>query len=280
MIIHSDWHIHSEASYDASQTLDEIARAAAGFGFTKFGITDHVNYNDNEFLAYLKKSAASVTAFQKEHRNVRLGAELTPINKAEFAYIAKTGTREGYDASASTKAAGIELAQTKEELMALGLQYAIGAAHWRLDPADAGDPHDLKDSINEWYRLQLWLAADERVTILGHPWWNSKGLWYEDFSVIPHTMHMDIAALLKENGKYVECNSHFFRSTHATEKFRHQYAEFLRELFEMGIPVTYGSDSHSAYGDDHLNTEKYLMAAGFKDGDIAELSDESLWQLR
>ena len=164
--------------------------------------------------------------------------------------------------------------------MALGVQYAIGAAHWRIDTTDPAAAKDLKTAIEEWYRLQMWLACDERVTILGHPWWNGSGLWYEDFSVIPHSMHMDIAAALKENNKYIECNSHFFRSAHATEKFRHQYAEFLKELNEMGIPVTYGSDSHAVYGDDHLRTETYLAAAGFKDGDFSELRDESLWQLR
>lgn len=49
MIIHSDWHIHSEASYDATLTLDEIAAAAKRCGFVKFGITDHANFNDESF---------------------------------------------------------------------------------------------------------------------------------------------------------------------------------------------------------------------------------------
>ena len=91
-------------------------------------------------------------------------------------------------------------------------------------------------------------------------------------------MQTDIAAALKENGKYVECNSHFFIAPRATERFRHQYAEFLRELFEMGIPVTYGSDAHGAYTDAHLTVEQYLMAAGFVDGDISEIDKARLWQ--
>ncbi len=278
MIIHSDWHMHSEASYDSNLPLEEIALAAEKFGFRKMGVTDHVNFNDQKFLADLKKSAESVNAFKKKFPNIVSGVELTPIAKAEFDYIAKTGTRDGYIPTGSMKNDGIELGQSKEVLVQLGVQYGIGAAHWRLDVTN-DDPmaFDLKDSIKEWYRLQMWLANDERVTILGHPWWNSKGLWYEDFSVIPHSMHMDIAAALKQNGKYIECNSHFFRSDKSTEKFRHQYAEFLRELFEMGIPVTYGSDSHSTYAGDFLNVEKYLLPAGFKDGDISEIDEKSFW---
>lgn len=123
----------------------------------------------------------------------------------------------------------------------------------------------------------MWLACDERVTILGHPWFHGGGIWYEDFSLIPHSMNMDIAAALKENGKYVECNSHFFHSPRASEKFKHQYAEFLRELYEMGIPVTYGSDSHKEYEDRRPKTEAYLATAGFSDGDFACLSEDSLW---
>ena len=123
----------------------------------------------------------------------------------------------------------------------------------------------------------MWLACDERVTILGHPWYMGMGLWYEDFSVIPHSMNMDIAAALKENGKYAECNSHFFFSEKPSEKFRHQYAEFLRELFEMGVRITYGSDSHSNYGSGRTKVSGYLEKAGFRDGDISDLSENDLW---
>jgi histidinol phosphatase-like PHP family hydrolase len=207
-----------------------------------------------------------------------LGVELTPIEKPEFDYIQIHKTREGYIAPSSTTPFAIELAQTKEELMALGVRYAIGAAHWRVDvPNGRKLPVDLDASIKEWYRQQMWLACDERVTILGHPWWHGKGAWYEDFARIPKSMNLDIAAALKENGKYVECNSHFFLTPNAAEKFRHQYAEFLRELFEMGIPVTYGSDSHHEYGDARSKVESYLARAGFADGDIAELSEDALW---
>ena len=60
-------------------------------------------------------------------------------------------------------------------------------------------------------------------------------------------------------------------------KFKHQYAEFLRELYESGIPVTYGSDSHHGYKDARATVEKYLAAAGFKEGDITDLPEEALW---
>ena len=279
MIIHSDWHIHSEASYDATLPLNDIASCADGFGFRRIGITDHVNFNDTAFLNDLKRSSENVRAFQKTCPNVVLGVELTPIEKPEFDHIAKCGTREGYVAPNLSEPFPIELAQTKKELMDWGVRYAIGATHWRVDVPGAKQlPPDMDACIKEWFRQQMWLACDERVTVLGHPWYIGKALWYEDFSVIPRSMNMELAAALKENGKYAECNSHFFRTPKASEKFRYQYAEFLKELSEMGVPITYGSDAHKAYGDVHLLTEKYLIAAGFSDGDIVEIREDSLWK--
>lgn len=278
MIIHSDWHIHSNFSYDASNSLDVIADNARKQGLQFVGITDHANFNDEKFLGDLRASARGVKAAQEKYPFMILGVELTPIAKPEFDYIAKTGTRDGYEPPLQSMPFDIELAATKQELMELGVRYAIGAAHWRVDvPYAKNLNNDIDACIKEWYRQQLWLACDERVTVLGHPWCSGRALWYEDFSVIPKSMSVDIACAIKENGKYVECNSHFFRDARATEKFKNQYAEFMREMFEMGIPLTYGSDSHQDYDDRRNEVEKYLIAAGFKDGDISELSADVLW---
>lgn len=278
MIIQSDWHIHSESSYDALLTLEEIARKAKGMDIKRIGIADHANFNDAKFLGDLKSSVESVKSFQINHPEMILGVELTPIEKPEFDYIEKTGTREGYVPPIMDKPYAIELAQTKEQLMGYGIRYAVGAAHWRVDvPFAKGLPVDLNALIREWYRQQLWLACDERVTILGHPWYNGKAVWYEDFSMIPRSMNMDIACALKENKKYVECNEGVLCSPEASEKFRMQYAEFLRELFEMGIPVTYGSDSHNEYAVKRDEMEKILAEVGFKPGDLSGIKEEDFW---
>ena len=280
MIIHSDWHIHCEASYDASLPLETIARGAESFGFQQIGITDHVNFNDTNFANDLKKSATLVKEFQKANPNVVLGVELTPIELDKFKYIARTGTRDGYVPTEGETFEGIELGQSKEQLMAQGVRYAIGAAHWCIKVHGNSYPYPLTNLdayIREWHRQQMWLACDERVTILGHPWYHGKSIWYEDFSVIPQSMHQELAAALKEKGKYAECNSHFFCNAKTTEKFRHQYAEYLRQLHEAGIPITYGSDAHNVYGDSHLQAETYLLAAGFRDGDIVGIAEKDLW---
>lgn len=278
MIIHSDWHMHSEASYDSKLPIGEIERKTLEFGFEKFGITDHVNFNNDKFIGDLKKSKEIVENLQKHCNRVVLGVELTPIEKPLFDYIAKNGNYDGYIAPVSQNPYEIELPLSKDELKALGVRYVIGATHWRVDSAiDNSLPPDLNGCIKEWFRQQMWLACDERVTVLGHPWFQGKGIWYEDFSIIPRSMNNEIAAALLENKKYVECNAHFFNSSLTGEKFRRQYAEFMRELFEMGIPITYGSDCHHSYKPLHINTEKYLLDVGFVDGDISEIAERDLW---
>jgi histidinol phosphatase-like PHP family hydrolase len=262
----------------AADKKEPSAEEAKKEGLLHIGITDHVNFNDAFFLNNLGNSAAATNALQRTYPKLILGVELTPIEMPEFEYLQKTRNREGYVPPVSDKPYGIALACTKEELIARGVRYCIGASHWRVDiPNGINAAPDLQAEINEWFRQQMFLATDDRVTVLGHPWYNGRALWYEDFSVIPHSMNLEIAHALKENGKYVECNSGVVLSGRTSEKFRHQYCDFLRELFEMGIPVTYGSDSHQQYADVRDWVEQYLIPAGFSEGDFSELSEQDLW---
>ena len=207
-----------------------------------------------------------------------MGVELTPIAKPEYDYIAKTGTREGFVQPILDKPYEIELPLTLEELKANGVKYAVGASHWRVDyPDTPSRDASMNAVINECFRQQMWLACDKRVTILGHPWYNSRKLWFHDFSLIPRSMNLEIGAALKENKKYVECNSGYLFSPAVSEKYRMQYVEFIRELFEMGVPVTHGSDSHHQYLEHREKLEQCLKAVGFKDDEFSDIKEADFW---
>ena len=274
-MIKSDWHIHSDASYDSKLPLREIAEKGRAMGLSRIGIADHVNYNEPMFFDSLVDSANKVKALSGEFPELILGVELTPVNKPEYDYLAKHGTRDGYEHVLSDKPLDMELAVSKEHLLLHGVRYAVGAAHWRVDVSDRRTPGEKDVLIRDWHRQQLYLACDERVTILGHPWYHGAGLWYDDFSAIPRSMNDELCAALLENGKYIECNYDAIKK--ANEKFHHQYAEFLREMFERGVPVTYGSDCHNQYVDKRDDAWTYLSKAGFKDGDITEVKESDLW---
>ena len=275
-MIYSDFHIHSEHSYDSELPLETICIEAERLGLCAYGITDHVNYNEEPYLSSIRGAASHYAEIRDRHPGLLLGVELTPIPRAEYEYLALHGDRDGYIAPTSYPL-DMELAMTKEELISLGVRYAVCATHWRVDVGDRNEPANLDVLIKEWHRQQMYLACDERTTILGHPWYNGRGLWYEDFSAIPRSMHRELGAALLENGKYIECNTDVLLSCRASDRFHHQYAEFLREMFEMGVPVTYGSDSHNRYLDRREQATLYLHSAGFRDGDFSELSEDKLW---
>ena len=176
MIIHSDWHVHSEYSYDAKTKVDALITGAREQNLRKIGVTDHVNYNDTAFLGDLHASAENIGHLQKTNPEIVLGVELTPIAKPYFDYIARTGTLKGYEPIAQDTPYDIELAVSREELVRLGVRYAVGASHWRVDVADPDSVDNSIDAlIREWYRQQMYLACDERVTVLGHPWYHGTG---------------------------------------------------------------------------------------------------------
>ena len=277
-MIHSDWHNHSEYSYDSKLPIETIAEEAAKLGITRrIGITEHANLNDEKFKSDVRRSAEAVRELQKKYPFLIAGVENAIYEKPKYDYVAKHGTAEGYVQPIQSGFYDFEMALTKEEMISMGVRYAIGAAHLRIDTAKAIRDTSVEAEIRDWYRQQMFLACDERVTILGHPWYSYKELWYDDFSIIPHSMNLDIGAALKENGKYVECNVDFFCRDNTSERFKCKYAEFMRELFEMGIPVTYGSDSHNVYNTQSARAEEYLRAAGFRDGDISEVAECDLW---
>ena len=281
-MIRSDWHIHSEQSYDAILPLETLVRGARELGLRRFGVTNHVNYNDESFIGNLLDTVRAVGEIQADCPELVLGVELTPVAKPAFDYLSKVPLLEGYTLPEQDEPYELELALTKEYLVSLGVRYAIGAAHWRLDLVDPNSaPDDVDGAIREWHRQQLYLASDPRVTVFGHPWWHGKGLWYNDFSRIPRSMNDELIAALKESGKYVECNGKMFFSKLATDRFRHQYAEFMREIFEAGIPMTYGSDCHGkpggVYHDRRPSALPYLTEVGFREGDFREIAEGDLW---
>ena len=280
-MIHSDWHIHTDASYDAKLPLETLIAAAKARGMRGFGVTDHLNYDDAAFWGNIRESAENFARLKDSFPGMRLGVELTPISKPYYDHVARTGSREGYVPPVGSEPFAVAMAGNKEKLMALGIQYAVGAAHWRVDVADEKAKESVEAQIKDWHRQQMYLACDERVTILGHPW-SCNRTWYEDFSMIPASMHDELAAALLENGKYAECNGSMFTARDTGDYFRNQYAEFLRFLFEKGIPITYGSDCHGkpdgCYPDNRMKAWYYLEKVGFKDGDFSELADDKLWQ--
>jgi len=283
----SDWHIHTEASYDAHLTFAELIKKTREFGITQFGVTDHVNFQYMERY-HLKKSRE---LFEKNYvEGMHFGVELTPIpldyheyslkGNYDFSTHNENGHIPGYMEIAFHGANDLVLVLTEEQIRKNKIEYVVCAAHWVWDI-----PKDDKEIIKSYEQQQMLCATDSRVDIIGHPWWvpwfptwekyfcdnNAKvtGLWFDDFNILPKSLHTEFASAAIENNKCIEMNTSFFQTDIYTEKFKHQYAEYMRMLFEMGARITIGTDAHKHYENPQIS-EKYLAYAGFKAGDFSE----------
>lgn len=274
-IYSSDWHIHCEASYDASLKVPTLLENAEKYGITELGITDHVNLPG--WTNYLEKARELFLKYKKT--GFHLGVELTTLSKPKFDYVmAHGGADELWKQCGPFEPfKGYELAMTEEQLREYGVEYVVGGAHW---PCYA--PYTREDIIKDYALQNIYLASDKRVDIVAHPWWfcgkwaNEKGVydslpWFDDFGVIPMSIHDEFAAAMIENDACMEWNIlSFIVTDEYTEKFTRQYAEYVRMMFEKGVKITIGSDVHHDYPDFREKVEALASSVGFKEGDFTK----------
>ena len=53
-----------------------------------------------------------------------------------------------------------------------------------------------------------------------------------------------------------------------SERYRREYAEFLRFLYERGVKISYGTDEHSVYNDRREAVLQALAKVGFGENDL------------
>ncbi len=264
----SDWHIHSVASYDANLHVADLVSQAEIQGLTDYGLTDHVNVPS--WIHYLLASRELFRQFARP--GFHFGVELTTISGYLEAYDRKHGTKDGYTKPDIPGPEPVAFPLTSEELEEAGVEYVIGAGHWVLDSSRTQDV-----VIKDMHRQNLICAASPLVDIVGHPYFfsgtyedrNGNQVPFDDFSIIPQSMHEELWAAIRENGKCMEANVGFFISSRKPERFRRAYAEFVRGAFEAGVPITIGTDCHGPkYNDRNEDCRTYLGSVGFRSTDF------------
>ena len=291
-----DFHIHTEASYDAHMKMKDLVRWATEQGITNFGVTEHVNYEHMQHV-YLKRSRALFELYRVP--GMHFGVELSPLSIYQHEHTTKGsfttysglvgGLHQDFTHPGTPGPDPLVLPMTEEQLRDYKVEYVVAAAHvpfhtpwnryWYPEHMDA------QELIHEWHRQQMLCATDSRVDIVGHPWWcpwwpgmgsllDANGQltdepWFGDFKVIPQSMHDEFAAAVKENGKCAEMNISFFHTSMCTDSFKHQYAEYIRGLFEQGVPITVGTDRHDDYPNLQECAARYLRPVGFTADDFS-----------
>lgn len=296
-----DWHIHTLASYDAQQSYKEVIKNTRAGGILEFGITEHI---DQPFsVLHLQFSRKMFLANYVE--GMHFGVELSTWSRFQHEYAKSKKCPvypqlyagmlpefvEGFGSHdpelvrlSREQAEPWVLNLTEEQIRENKVEYVIAAAHNVYDGSEKRD-----ELIKHWHAQQMLCATDSRVDIVGHPWtapwtsklhfeairrgsWPTENSWLEDFEVIPQAMHDEFAAALLQHEKCAELNMQFFLSGAYGDKFRHQYAEYIRGLFERGVKITTASDYHhdNSYDEIHKLCDTYLRPAGFRAEDFSK----------
>lgn len=279
MNISTDWHIHTQNSCDSAALLvADLVKEAEAAGIKDYGITDHIHTPFN--LPDLVNSRREFESCQPSSR-FHFGVEVSCVSQWELDELAsgraenKTyGLRDGGPAWAEP-AIGI----SKRDLDALRVEYVVGGTHWPLYV-----PLEREAIIRDYHRQNMFLAAHPLVDIVAHPWWWHKHWqsesgkyeaepWFDDFRVIPQSMHDEFAAASIQNGKKIEINiGGMLLTKNYQDGFKRQYLEYLAGLKEKGVAFALGSDCHSEHYDTDFEKAARMM-------EKAGITEDELWVL-
>jgi histidinol phosphatase-like PHP family hydrolase len=278
MKIRSDWHIHSQHSCDgACITISDLVREAKIAGIGDFGLTDHVHTPYN-----LPDIAASRAAYMLNEPSDRFhfGVEVSSVSQWEIDEVAGGGYDHPVYGVRKGGKPGCDLAIGigPEDLETYGIEYVVGGTHWPMYVA-----MEREAVIRDYHRQNMFLATHPLVDIVAHPWWwmghwkddnddYPAEPWFDDFGVIPKSIHDEFAAAAVEHGTAVEINiSANLLNPHYPAHFAEQYLAYLAGLQSQGVTLSIGSDCHSEhYEFDFAKVEQMLESVGI---------DDDLWGL-
>jgi histidinol phosphatase-like PHP family hydrolase len=261
-------------------TVADLVRGAAGKGIRHFGLTDHIHTPFN-----LPDLAASRKEFEAcpPSPNFHFGVEVSSVSQWEIDEIISgrhTGKPPVYGLrSGGPAGAALAIGLTAADLREHRVEYVVGGAHWPMFV-----PLEREAIIRDFHRQNMFLAAHPLVDIVAHPWWwhgrwaDADGRftadpWLDDFRKIPDSMHDEFAAAVLQHSAIVEINVGAMLLTRKyPDSFKRQYLDYLAGLKGRGVPLSIGSDCHSAqYDTDFATASAMLESVG--------ITGEGLWTL-
>ncbi len=252
-MINNDYHIHTNNSCDgASMPYEVLIKKAKEKGIKDYGVTDHIHtpYNFPDIIkshqAFLKNKVPGM------HFGVEVSSvttwELNKISKGDYEGNITYGIREG-----GPKETNLAIAIDEVFIKKYDIEFVVGGTHWLMY-----QEYTRENLIKDYHRQNMFLATHPLVNIVAHPWWymgpykNKENQyatlpWFDDFTVIPNSIHKEFANALIENNSYHEINlGAIVLSPAYTEKFKVQYLDYLFYMKSLGVKFSIGSDCHNA----------------------------------
>jgi histidinol-phosphatase (PHP family) len=245
-----DYHIHSEFSCDAHDSMTAICRAALGLGLQEIGFSEHLDFHPlDECLGFFQ---AAEFWNSLEQRRAAFGSQLT--------------IRAGLEVGEPH----LHAADLKPVLAAHPWDYVLGSQHWIedmtvFDPAYFEQP--AQEAYERYFTAELELVREGDFDILAHMD-IAKRYGFDAYGKFtPQAWEGHIRAVLHElarRDRALEVNSGTLRrgvnETSPAETILRWFHE------EGGRLITFGSDAHRAdqVGYGHMQVTHQLQAAGFR----------------
>lgn len=273
-----DWHIHSHHSpcSGAEGSLGDIVREARAENLEHFGVSDHLHCRLN--LSALEASRREFDQLGPVS-GFHFGVEVSCLREWDLEENDAKGPKGSlFGVQRNGPPDGALTVFFPEGLRGrLGIEYVIGGAHWPL-----GAPVKRQPMIRSYHRQNMFLAQHPEVDIVAHPWWwmgewqDADGMfrtlpWFDDFRIIPTSIHREFAAAIIENSKAVEINAEMLLCVEYPGHFAEQYLDYLAFLKSCGVTFAIGSDAHKPV---HLTRVREIE----KFVDVLGLTSEHLWR--
>jgi histidinol-phosphatase (PHP family) len=225
-MINFDYHMHTRLS-DGANMHEEMVLSAIAKGFDEIGISDHfcIKYPvhwavGTEGIAQLAKRVGEMNAMFGDRISILFGLEVDYFPDLED--------------------------EIRKTLQKFDFDYVIGSIHfldeWNYDTDKSRNSEFTHDYLYKWYFGELQKAVKSGLfDYMAHPDLIKKHrIWPETSQKL---LFRETAKVFADTGTAYEVNTSG-KDRPCREFFPGN--EFISELFQAGVPVTLGSDSHNS----------------------------------
>lgn len=230
-----DYHMHTVRCNHAEGTLEEYADQAVAVGLSEIGFSDHLP---------LSPAPADVLSRDWAMNEEELPEYVEDIYSLQRKYPSlpiKLGIEADYFPDRTS------IAKTEMMLQAFSWDYVIGSVHhlgyWTVDSSEylhEFERRDLYKVYEDYFETVIKAANSGLFDVLGHIDLVKK------FGHVPRadltSLYRDFAQEIKKSGIAFEINTSGLRKPIGEI---YPAEGLLRELLNLQVPVTLGSDSHS-----------------------------------
>lgn len=246
----TDYHIHSEFSFDSSEKIENIASMAIRKGLSEIAVTDHVELANGLDYSWIQNEQKAF-------------AEIDKVSKQTSNLIIKKGMEIGNS--------HLEMEKAKNICQGFRGDFIIGSVHNLVEGKDVWYYDFLNRNCDEFFHRYLeavmYVAKYSDYDVLGHVTYPFKGIYHQRRFVPEFALYKEqlkeIFEIVVSRGKGIEINTSGLRVDLQRTLPDREILKLYKEC--GGTYITIGSDAHRAedVGEGVLKTAKEIYRLGF-----------------